>query len=106
TTHDLVFASEGLTDRLVKCSTLPGHGSDHIAIRVTFDVTVIHREIPLRRNFRDADWKEFPACLKAHLARRPLPELPIASRADLDTYTAALAVSLVDALKDHVPLLR
>jgi hypothetical protein len=65
---------------------------------------VDHREIPLRRNFRDTDWKEFPARLKTHLAANPLPQLPLSTRRDIDAYTDALTNTIVLALEEHVPL--
>ncbi|KAJ7900609.1 hypothetical protein B0H14DRAFT_2671261 [Mycena olivaceomarginata] len=102
-----VFASKGgLADRLIKCATLPSHGSDHTAIYATFDVAVAHREVPLRRNFRDVDWKEFPVQLEMHLAAHPLPQLPLSTRGDVDEYAESLTRVFVEALEEHVPLSR
>ncbi|KAJ7136820.1 hypothetical protein C8R44DRAFT_576675, partial [Mycena epipterygia] len=58
-TLDLVFASKGvLADSLVKCWATPGDGSDHNAVRVIFNVAVVHHDAPLRHNFRATDWKD------------------------------------------------
>ncbi|KAF7354484.1 putative RNA-directed DNA polymerase from transposon X-element [Mycena venus] len=104
-TIDLVFASKGtLTDKLIKCATLPGHGSDHAAVYAKFDVTVTHREIPLRRNFREADWDEFPARLEMHLAANPLPQLPLSTREEIDAYTETFTHAFICAIEEHVPL--
>ncbi|KAJ6504520.1 hypothetical protein DFH09DRAFT_1101831 [Mycena vulgaris] len=85
-TLDLVFASKGaLADGLVKCWASPGHGSDHQAIHVVFDVAVVHRDTPLCRNFRAAEWKDLPTCLEKHIAVNPLPALPLSSPAAIDT---------------------
>jgi hypothetical protein len=55
-TIDLVLASKGwLADSLIKCNAAPGHGSDHAAILVSFDVVVTHCDAPPWRNFRGAD---------------------------------------------------
>ncbi|KAJ7016691.1 hypothetical protein C8F04DRAFT_1201687 [Mycena alexandri] len=93
-TLDLVFASPSLSARLIKCSTLPGHGSNHTAVCASFDISVDHRKAPPRRNLRDADWNEFPPRLEMHLAANPLPALPLSSRADIDSYTDTLTVNL------------
>ncbi|KAJ6517128.1 hypothetical protein DFH09DRAFT_842370, partial [Mycena vulgaris] len=106
-TLDLVFASKGaLEDSLVRCWTTPGHGSDHKVVRVIFDVAVTHCDAPLRRNFRAADWKDFPACLERHLAANPLPALPLADPIAMDAYTDALTENVVNAVKELVPLSR
>ncbi|KAJ7163852.1 hypothetical protein C8R43DRAFT_829974, partial [Mycena crocata] len=80
--------------------------SDHKAVRVRINVTVSHRAAPLRRNFRAADWKEFPACLERHMLQNPLPPLPLSSPAAIDAYTEAFTQNMVSAITDHVPLTR
>ncbi|KAJ7149187.1 hypothetical protein C8R43DRAFT_829693, partial [Mycena crocata] len=95
-----------LTDALIKCVTMPGHGSDHVAIHTSFDVAVVHREAPPRRNLRGADWKGWENVLKVHLAASPLPPLPLNSPTEIDAYTDALTHVVVGALDVHVPLSR
>ncbi|KAJ7156466.1 hypothetical protein C8R43DRAFT_1183835, partial [Mycena crocata] len=104
-TIDLVFASNGwLADNLVKCWTSHGHGSDHKAIRVRLSASVVHRDAPLRRNLRGADWKEFPARLETHMAANPLPPLPLTTPASIDAYTEAFTHNMVSAITDFIPL--
>jgi hypothetical protein len=54
-----------MVDSLIRCSTAPGHGSDHFTILTSFDLEIVHRDPPLRRNFCGADWKEFQPLLNA-----------------------------------------
>ncbi|KAJ7115222.1 hypothetical protein C8R44DRAFT_628960 [Mycena epipterygia] len=102
---DLVFTSKGvLADSLVKCWATPGDGSDHNALHIIFNVTVVHHNAPLRRNFRAADWKEYPVCLEWHIAANPLPALPLADATAINMYTNALTKNMVSAIKELVPL--
>ncbi|KAJ6587823.1 hypothetical protein B0H10DRAFT_1728259, partial [Mycena sp. CBHHK59/15] len=59
-----------------------------------------------RRNFRAAEWKDFPACLEKHVAARPLPALPLSSPAAIDAYTDSFTQSMVSAIEELVPLSR
>ncbi|KAJ6532303.1 hypothetical protein DFH09DRAFT_933212, partial [Mycena vulgaris] len=95
-----------MADSLIKCWTAPGHGSDHVAILTSFDLAVTHHTPPPRRNFRGADWKEYPTLLDKHLVAHPLPPLPLRSREDIDAYTDALTRAIVTTLETHVPLAR
>ncbi|KAJ7321646.1 hypothetical protein DFH08DRAFT_818508 [Mycena albidolilacea] len=103
-TINLVFASkEGLAAKLIKCATLPGHGWDPTAVFAKFNVAFNYHEIPLCRNFHEADWDEFPAWLEAHLAANlaanPLPQLPLSTGEEIDTYTEALTCAFIPRTK-------
>ncbi|KAJ6595264.1 hypothetical protein DFH09DRAFT_824006, partial [Mycena vulgaris] len=63
-TIDLAFVSSGyLENSPIKCSTAPGHGSDHVCILTSFDLTVTHATPPPRRNWKAANWKDFQGLL-------------------------------------------
>ncbi|KAJ6572480.1 hypothetical protein DFH09DRAFT_886343, partial [Mycena vulgaris] len=79
---------------------------DHVAILTSFDLVVTHHTPPPHRNFRGADWKEYPALLDKHLTAHPLPLLPLRTCDNIDAYTDALTRSIVSTLEMHVPLSR
>ncbi|KAJ7235685.1 hypothetical protein C8J57DRAFT_1248308 [Mycena rebaudengoi] len=56
------------------------------------------------RNFRGADWEEFPDLLDTEIARKPLPPLPLHTPKDIDDYVNALTKRITTVLDHHVPL--
>jgi hypothetical protein len=99
-----VFVSGSLTDALLQCETAPGHGSDHVAVIATFNVSIVHRELPRRHNFRGVDWKEFLRLLREHLDAAQLPTSPLSTKEDINAYTDTVTQALVTVIEAHVPL--
>ncbi|KZL86802.1 reverse transcriptase, partial [Colletotrichum incanum] len=72
TTIDLVLASEGPTESLVRCRIHETeHGSDHRAIETIFDSSVPIAKPVQRLLFKNAPWKEINAKITNALERTP-----------------------------------
>ena len=62
TTIDLVLATEGLTDSMIKCTIhSTEHGSDHCAIETVFDISTQTPSPQERLLLKNAPWKEINA---------------------------------------------
>lgn len=58
-TIDLVLASEGLAERMIRCNTHgTDHGSDHLTIDTIFDLATPHATHQPRLLFKNAPWRE------------------------------------------------
>jgi hypothetical protein len=67
-TIDLVLASEELATSVVKCTVqTTEHGSDHRAIKTTFDITTPERVVEARLLFKNAPWNDIRARITAAL---------------------------------------
>jgi hypothetical protein len=72
-TIDLVLASEELATSVVKCTVhTTEHGSDHRAIKTTFDVATPERVVEARLLFKNAPWTDIKARITTTLHFVPL----------------------------------
>lgn len=70
TTVDLVLASNGLTDGLIKCGTLDtDHESDHSTIETVFETEITEQKPLERLLFKNAPWEEIHMRIAASLRR-------------------------------------
>jgi hypothetical protein len=72
-TIDLVLASDELATSVVKCTVhTMEHGSDHRAIKTTFDVATPERAVEARLLFKNAPWNDIRARITAALDAVPV----------------------------------
>ncbi|KAJ7907505.1 hypothetical protein B0H13DRAFT_2332322 [Mycena leptocephala] len=92
----------------------PGHGADHAAVYeeqsrcapyASSALPLEHHKPAPRRNFRDADWKDFDG-LDNYLVAHPLPPLSPRSSAEIDAYGDALTAAMTAVIEELVPLSR
>ncbi len=73
-TIDLIFASiADLAPRILRCNTMPGHGSDHLGLFVHLRLETPRTAFTPRPLYKLADWKAFPTRLEAYFKQNPLP---------------------------------
>ncbi|RFU31201.1 hypothetical protein B7463_g5127, partial [Scytalidium lignicola] len=70
TTIDLILATEGLADSVIRCAVHDtNHGSDHEAIKTVFDISATIAKPPERLLLKNAPWKEIRARITKSLER-------------------------------------
>lgn len=96
-TIDLVLASEGLAESVIKC-TIHGtdHGSDHRAIETVFDVSVPTPKPQDRLLFKNAPWKDINTRIAATLGTTP-------SEGTVQEKTDQLMTAVLEAVHALVP---
>ncbi len=72
-TIGLVLASEDLATSMVKCTIhTTEHGSDHRALKTTFDITTPERVVETGLLFKNAPWTDIRSRIAASLYRIPI----------------------------------
>ncbi|EJF58325.1 hypothetical protein DICSQDRAFT_67235 [Dichomitus squalens LYAD-421 SS1] len=108
TRSDNVFCSTDLIESLRSCKTAPHlrpTKTDHFPIHTIFDLPLACSVLPLRRNFRDVDWKAFNTALRVALQDSALPE-EIQTTDDFDRTLSLLMKAINRAVEKEVPYSR
>jgi len=101
---DLVWASEGLANRLISCNIDSDldYNSDHLPVSTSIDLRLNRAQVAERRLFQKIDSEQFARVLSNHLPRISR----LQTKEDLDNTVAQLTDALQAAINASVPTAR
>jgi hypothetical protein len=106
TRPDNVWASDELTQNIIRCDVLPGERpvcTDHLPIITTIDISPTRFDPAPRYNWRDVDWPELIKDMKTELAKLPIPHT-LRDIPEFETSLEGFMKTLDTVIEKHVPI--